>query len=419
MKPRILLGVTGSVAAYKTVSLAERLASFAEVHVVLTPAGARMVPEALLQKASGHPVGTDLFQGFQPITPGTPSGTHPLAFVPHIEFAKQADLILIAPASADILAKMAIGLGDDLLSTICLYATCPLWVAPAMNVHMWNHPAVVHNQNLLRSRSVRFLGPDSGHLACGDVGEGRFAEPEEIAFQVESYFRNFGKWKNKKVVVTAGGTQEPIDPVRVITNHSSGKMGYALAQAALNRGAQVTLISGLTRLAPLSGAKSLSVRTAGEMRVQTLKAFQDADLLIMAAAVADYRIAKPSGQKLKKTKDTLTLKLQKNPDILGEVLKKKKRGQLVAGFAAETENLKKNAAQKWRKKPSDFLIANQVGKEGTGFGSDQNELLVFSRFSPRPIEFKKDYKTHLAEKMMDFFEAAWQKEGAFEKGNAS
>lgn len=419
MKPRILLGVTGSVAAYKTVSLVEKLASFAEVHVVLTPAGSRMVPEALLQKASGHLVGTDLFEGFQPIPPGTPSGTHPLAFVPHIEFAKQADLILIAPASADILAKMAHGLGGDLLSTICLYATCPLWVAPAMNVHMWNHPAVVHNQNLLRSRSVRFLGPDSGHLACGDVGEGRFAEPDEIVFQVQSYFRHFGQWKKKKVVVTAGGTQEPIDPVRVITNHSSGKMGYALAQAALNRGAEVTVISGLTRLAPLSGAKTIGVRTAAEMRTQVLKNFAKADLLIMAAAVADYRLAQPSAQKIKKNQDHLMLRLQKNSDILGEVLKKKKKNQFVVGFAAETENLKKNAAEKWRKKPSDFLIANPVGKEGVGFESDTNELLVFSRFSKEPISLSKDYKTHLSEKVMDFIEEGWQKIGVWEKGDIS
>src|SRR6185369_95227 len=235
-KPRVLLGVTGSVAAYKAVDLVHRLRSFAEVKVVLTEAGSRLVPKKQLEKASGSKVWTSLFKGATPIAPGTPSGTHPLAVVPHIEYAKSADLILVAPATADILAKLAYGLADDLLSTLCLYAICPIWVAPAMNVKMWNHSAVVQNKKELLKRGVRFLGPDSGHLACGEVGDGRFAEPAEIALQVESYFKNFGKWRGRKVVVTAGPTQEPLDPVRVLTNHSSGKMGYALAPAARNRG---------------------------------------------------------------------------------------------------------------------------------------------------------------------------------------
>src|SRR5579859_5545627 len=225
-KPKILLGVSGSVAAYKAVELARLLRKFAEVQVILTEAGSRLVPERALREASGHPVGRDLFEGAKPIPPGTPSGTHPLTTVPHIEYAKKAGLLLIAPASADILAKLALGLANDLLSTACLYATCPLWAAPAMNVKMWNHPATLEHRRSLLKRGVRFLGPDSGHLACGEVGEGRFAEPSEIALQVESHFRNFGKWKGKRVAVTAGPTQEPLDPVRVITNRSSGKMGY-------------------------------------------------------------------------------------------------------------------------------------------------------------------------------------------------
>ena len=285
-----------------------------------------------------------MFKGSTPIKPGTPSGTHPLAVVPHIEYAKAADLILIAPATADILAKLALGLADDLLSTLCLYASCPLWVAPAMNVKMWNHPALVQNQKILRARGVAFLGPDSGHLACGEVGDGRFAEPTEIAFQVENHFRHFG-WKGKKVLVTAGPTQEPIDPVRVITNHSSGKMGYALAQAALNRGAEVTLVSGPTRLSPPSGAKVIWVKTAMEMRGQVLKAFPKTDLLIMAAAVSDYRVKLVSKSKIKKTENELSLRLVKNPDILGEVLKLKKTSQKVVGFAAETDRLKENASK--------------------------------------------------------------------------
>ena len=203
-KPRVLLGVTGSVAAYKAVDLVQRLKKFSEVKVVLTMAGSRLVPEKSLAKASGSAVWTDLFKGSTPIAPGTPSGSHPFAVVPHIEYAKGADLVLVAPASADILSKLALGIADDLLSTLCLYAACPLWVAPAMNVKMWNHPAVVQNQKILSGRGVRFLGPDSGHLACGEVGDGRFAEPTEIAFQVESYFKNFEAWKGRTVLITAG-----------------------------------------------------------------------------------------------------------------------------------------------------------------------------------------------------------------------
>jgi phosphopantothenoylcysteine decarboxylase / phosphopantothenate---cysteine ligase len=399
-KPRIILGVTGSVAAYKSIELIRFLKPFVEVKVVLTEAGSRLVSEKELKKASGSPAWTSLFKGATPIPAGTPSGTHPLAVVPHIEYAKTADLVLIAPATADILAKLALGLADDLLSTLCLYATCPLWVAPAMNVKMWNHPAVVKNQEILRGRGVRFLGPDSGHLACGEVGDGRFAEPREIALQVESYFKNSSKWRGKKVLVTAGPTQEPIDPVRVITNRSSGKMGYALAQAAVNRGAEVTLISGPVRLAPLQGVKLISVTTASEMHAQTLRAFRQTNLLIMAAAVADFRAAHSSPQKIKK-KNGLVIRLKKNPDILGEVLRRKTKSQVVMGFAAETDHLEKNAMEKWRKKPCDLLVANRVGGAGTGFESDQNELLVFSRQSKKPALLKRSLKSRLAEELLD------------------
>ncbi len=400
-KPRILLGVTGSVAAYKSLELIRLLKSFAEVKVVLTQAGSRLVPEKELGKVSGAAVWTSLFKGATSIKPGTPSGTHPLAVVPHIEYAKAADLILIAPATADILAKLALGLADDLLSTLCLYASCPLWVAPAMNVKMWNHPAVVQNQKKLRERGVVFLGPDSGHLACGEVGDGRFAEPAEIAFQVENHFRYFGEWAGKKVLVTAGPTQEPIDPVRVITNHSSGKMGYALAQAALNRGAEVILVSGPTRLSPPSGTKVIWVKTAMEMRGQVLKAFPKMDILIMAAAVSDYRTRRVFKTKIKKNGGGLILRLEKNPDILGEVLAKKKSFQKVMGFAAETDRLAEKAAAKWKKKPCDILAANRVGQEGLGFNVDQNELLVFTRGSAKPILLKLDFKSRLASKLLD------------------
>jgi len=400
-KPRILLGVTGSVAAYKAVELVRMLKPLAEVQVVLTDAGSRLVPEETLQVASGHPVGRGLFQGVKPIPPGTPSGTHPLTTVPHIEYAKLADLLLIAPASADILTKLALGLADDLLSTICLYAPCPVWVAPAMNVKMWNHPAVAGHCQTLRERGVRFLGPDSGHLACGEVGEGRFVEPREIALQVESHFKNSGKWKGKKVVVTAGPTQEPLDPVRMVTNRSSGKMGYALAQAALNRGAEVTLVTGPVALAPLAGARMVQVKTAEEMRRETLKGFVKADLILMAAAVADFRASKPNRFKMKKGPRSLVIHFEKTPDILSEVLSNKKKGQVVVGFSAETDHLLENARAKWEKKPCDLLVANEVGGAGRGFESDQNELWVFRKGAPKPLLLKKDLKNRLAEKLFD------------------
>ena len=400
-KPRVLLGVTGSVAAYKAVELVKLLKPFTDVKVVLTQAGSRLVPEKALAKASGSKVWTSLFQGSTPIAPGTPSGSHPLALVPHIEYAKTSDLILIAPATADILAKLALGLADDLLSTLCLYAICPIWVAPAMNVKMWKHPAVVKNQKTLLDRGVTFLGPDSGHLACGEVGDGRFAEPREIAIQVESHFRNFRKWNGKKVLVTAGPTQEAIDPVRVITNHSSGKMGYALAQAALNRGAEVTLITGPTRLAPPGVFKVVQVKTALEMRNQVLRAFPQADVLVMAAAVSDYRVKKESKTKIKKSGKGITLQLEKNPDILAEVLRQKKPSQIVVGFAAETDHLAKNALLKWKSKPCDILVANLVGRKNTGFDGDMNRVVVYSRKFKSPLSLGPETKSRIAEKLMD------------------
>jgi phosphopantothenoylcysteine decarboxylase/phosphopantothenate--cysteine ligase len=399
-KPRVLLGVTGSVAAYKAVELIKALKPFAEVRVVATEAGAKLVPLSALKKASGFPVWKSLFAGSTPIPPGTPSGTHPSASVPHIDYAKQADLILIAPATANCMAKLALGIADDLLSSLCLYADCPLWLAPAMNVNMWNHPATRKNHRTLLERGVRFLGPEKGWLACGDLGDGRFTEPAEIALQVESFFRKNGVWKGLRVLVTAGPTQEPLDPVRVLTNHSSGKMGYALAQAALNRGAQVTLVHGPVSLAPLTRAKMVSVTTAFQMRSEVLKALPRSDLVVMAAAVADYRPAREARTKIKKTKSNLSLQLVKNPDILGEILGRRNPRQVVVGFAAETDHLRSRAAEKWSRKPCDLLAANRVGK-GRAFGAEHNELLVFSRLSPKPVKMGPATKPRLAEDLLD------------------
>jgi phosphopantothenoylcysteine decarboxylase/phosphopantothenate--cysteine ligase len=400
-KPKVLLGVTGSIAAYKAVELARALQPHCDLRVVLTQAGSHLVPVRDLHQASQAPVWTSLFKGSSPIPVGTPSGTHPLTFVPHIEYAKGADLVLIAPASADILAKLAFGIGDDLLSTLCLYASCPIWVAPAMNARMWNHPAVKANVNTLRERGVSFLGPDSGHLACGDVGDGRFAEPAEIVHQVLAFLKERGRWKGKQVLVTAGPTQEPLDPVRVITNRSSGKMGYALAQAALNRGAQVTLVTGPVTIPLPTGAKVVPVKTAREMAKEVLGRAAKTDLLVMAAAVADFRAASLSAHKIKKTRGGMTIRLVPNPDILGEVLKRKGKGPVVMGFAAETQDLQKNAKAKWARKPCDLLVANRVGMGARGFESDRNEFWVFKKGRSKPIHLAADLKSRLAEELLD------------------
>jgi phosphopantothenoylcysteine decarboxylase/phosphopantothenate--cysteine ligase len=270
-----------------------------------------------------------------------------------------------------------------------------------MNVKMWNHPSVVGHKKALLARGVRFLGPDSGHLACGEVGDGRFAEPAEIAFQVESHFKNFGKWSGKKVLVTAGPTQEAIDPVRFISNESSGKMGYALAQAALNRGAEVTLVTGPTRIAAPSGVKVVPVLTAQSMHKAVLKSLPKSDIIVMAAAVADYRVLSPSRSKIKKTKRELSLRLTRNPDILGDILRRKRTSQKVVGFAAETQDVRKNAADKWKRKPCDLLVANRVGGRKGAFNSDENELLVFRRGDAKPMVLKRDFKSRLAERIMD------------------
>ncbi len=399
-KPRVLLGVTGSVAAYKAVELIKALKPHAEVRVVATKSASQLVPLSALKKTSGFPVWSSLFSGSTPIPPGTPSGTHPSATVPHIEYAKQADLILIAPVTANFMAKLALGIADDLLSSLCLYAECPLWLAPAMNVNMWNHPATRQNTGVLRKRGVRFLGPDKGYLACGDVGEGRFAEPLEIALQVQKHFEKNGTWRGLRVLVTAGPTHEALDPVRVLTNHSSGKMGYALAQAALNRGAQVTLVHGPVSLAPLTRSKMVSVTTALQMRSEVLKALPNTDLVIMAAAVADYRPAQQASSKIKKIKSNFHIQLTKNPDILSEVLKRRKPKQVIMGFAAETDHLLARAGEKWSRKPCDILAANQVGK-GKAFGTDQNELRVFSRLSQKPLKMGPATKAKLAEDLLD------------------
>jgi len=403
-QPKILLGVTGSVAAYKAASILKALRPHFDLRVGLTAAGSRLVRASELAKASGHPVGQDAFRGVKPIPVNTPSGSHPLIRVPHIEFARECDLVLIAPATADFLGKMALGLADDLLSSCCLYSTAPVMVAPAMNTHMWENPAVKHNLEILRSRGVTILEPASGHLACGDEGKGRLLDPASIVAAVERHFQNRNRWRGCSVLVTAGPTQESLDPVRVLTNHSSGKMGYALAAASRARGASTTLITGPTALTPPAGVATVPIRTAVEMHREVMRRFPKTDLFILAAAVADFRPAHQVRSKIKKGKGGLNLRLVQNPDILSDVIRHRGPSQRVVGFAAETDDLARRATAKWRRKPCDLLAANIVGKPGTGFNSEQNELLVFCRGEKKPVKLGRASKDRLAEQLLDLID---------------
>jgi phosphopantothenoylcysteine decarboxylase/phosphopantothenate--cysteine ligase len=315
-------------------------------------------------------------------------------------------LVLVAPASADFLGKLAHGLADDLPSAACLYASAPLWVAPAMNEAMWRHPAVRENARILRDRGTVFLGPASGPLACGDEGLGRMMEPDAIADRVEDFLKNRFIWRGLRVLVSAGPTREPLDPVRFLSNRSSGRMGYAIAEAARRRGARVDLVTGPTALTPPAGVQLARVETAAQMRREVLRAFTGCDLAVLAAAVADWRPQNASSQKIKKGKGAPSLRLSPNPDILAEVLRRR-RSQVVVGFAAETQRLDAHARARWERKPCDVLAANRVGK-GVGMETPDNRIRLYARGLKNPVELGRGPKESLAEKMLAFLEARFR-----------
>lgn len=360
---RIVLGITGGIAAYKAADLVRRLKETgAEVQVVMTAAAQRFVGAQTLQALSGRPVRDSLWDAAAEAAMG------------HIELARWPDLILIAPASADTLARLAQGRADDLLSTLCLASDRPIAIAPAMNRLMWAHPATQHNLRTLRERGVQVLGPGSGSQACGETGDGRMWEPLQIRDALAALLGG-GPLNGVKVVLTAGPTREPIDPVRFVTNRSSGKMGYALAQALARLGATVTLVSGPTALATPPGVHRVDVETATQMLEAVHAACHGAQVLIGAAAVADYRIDQVAAHKIKKTDDTLTLRLVKNPDILS-TLRTQRPDLFIVGFAAETERLAEHARAKLKRKGLDLIAANWVG-DGKAFDRDDNALQVF------------------------------------------
>jgi phosphopantothenoylcysteine decarboxylase/phosphopantothenate--cysteine ligase len=366
MGKRVLLGVTGGIAAYKSPDLVRRLRERDfEVRVVMTAGAEQFLSPLSLQAVSGYAVRRSLFD------------LQAEAAMSHIELARWADMIVVAPASADFMAKLAAGLGDDLLSTLCLASEAPVVLAPAMNRQMWAHPATQTNRRTLLARGVRMLGPAEGSQACGEIGPGRMLEPADIAVRIDALHRP-GAMAQLSVLVTAGPTQEAIDPVRFVSNHSSGKMGYAVAQAAEEAGANVTLISGPTALEPPPRVHTVQVVSAEEMHEGVMACATAHDIFIGAAAVADYRPAEPRQSKMKKEAAEISIPMRRTADILADVAALPAR-PFVVGFAAETEDLERHAREKLERKSLDLIAANRVGIPGSGFGSDDNALHVFWR----------------------------------------
>jgi phosphopantothenoylcysteine decarboxylase/phosphopantothenate--cysteine ligase len=364
----VILGVTGSIAAYKAADLASKLAqSGAQVDVILTQAASQFITPLSFQSVTGRPAFTDRELWERE------------GHVLHIGLARIAGLMVIAPASANTLAKLAHGIADNLLTVTALAARCPIMVAPAMDGGMFAHPATQTNLEILRQRGVVMVGPVEGHLASGLSGIGRMAEPQELIGHIRWMLARDGILRGKKVVVTAGGTQEPIDPVRAITNRSSGKQGFALAQAALDRGAEVILISGPTHLPTPVGASRVDVQTAEQMSAAVLNAIPKADVLIMAAAVADFRPASPAAQKFKREKGLPQITLEATPDILGSISVIKSTSgfpRIMVGFAAESQDVLSNALRKLHAKGLDLIIANDISASDAGFSVDTNRVTI-------------------------------------------
>ncbi|MFB6365087.1 bifunctional phosphopantothenoylcysteine decarboxylase/phosphopantothenate--cysteine ligase CoaBC [Paenibacillus elgii] len=362
----VLLGVSGGIAAYKAAAVCSKLAQAgADVRVIMTESATQFVAPLTFQTLSRHDVIVDTFD------------EKDASVVSHIDLADRADVVVIAPATANVIGKIALGLADDMLSTTLLATTAPILVAPAMNVHMYAHPAVQANMQKLAERGVRFIEPGTGQLACGYVGKGRLAEPEEIVAAIERFFQEKRLLEGKHVLITAGATVERIDPVRYLTNDSSGKMGYAIAEEAKRMGANVTLVTGKVSIAAPAGVTVVKVESALEMMEAVLSRLPEQDVIIKAAAVADYRPVEQAEHKIKKNEDEMTMRLVKNPDIAQAVGERKKPSQLLVGFAAETQHLETFAQEKLKKKRCDLLVANDVTMEGAGFSTDTNVVRIY------------------------------------------
>ncbi|HET7629340.1 MAG TPA: bifunctional phosphopantothenoylcysteine decarboxylase/phosphopantothenate--cysteine ligase CoaBC [Bacillales bacterium] len=389
-KETILLCVSGGIAAFKAAALTSKLAQQGfDVHVLMTENAQRFVTPLTFQALSRNAVHTDTFD--------EPDSTS----IAHIDLADRADLVIVAPATANVIGKLANGIADDVVSTTILATKAPVWVAPAMNVNMYNHPAVQNNLEQLRRMNVKLLEPGEGLLACGWIGKGRLAEPEVIADAVLRHFEA-GKdqpLRGQKFLVTAGPTQEKIDPVRYFSNHSSGKMGYALAKAAAARGAEVTLVSGPSELPPPAGVKVVRVTSAAEMYEQVVERFAAQDAVIKAAAVADYRPKRTFSEKFKKGGGEWVVEMERTQDILAE-LGARKKDQVLVGFAAETNDVQRHASEKLRKKNLDFIVVNDISQQGSGFRTDTNQVTVVSR-EGEAAQWPLLSKDEVAERIVD------------------
>ncbi len=387
----VVLGVAGGIAAYKSVEVVSRLVKQgAEVHVIMTESATHFVTPLTFREISGQPVHTTMWEEPK------------LWNVEHIALARRADLFVIAPATANILAKIANGIADDFLSTTVMATPAPVLLVPAMNTDMFLNPATQYNLKTLANRGFFIMQPAAGLLACGTEGIGRLPEPVEIVEQIILQFNQAQSLKGIRILVTAGGTREAIDPVRYIGNRSSGKMGYAIAAAAAKRGAVVTLVSGPVALTAPAGVNVIRVESALQMREAVLSVFSAVDIVIKAAAVADYRPESAADQKIKKTSEVMMVTLTKNPDILAE-LGKLKTGQFLVGFAAETQELAANALEKLRRKNLDMLVANDVTLPGAGFESETNIVKIFSK-DGSVEELPQMSKTELAGVLLDQIE---------------
>jgi phosphopantothenoylcysteine decarboxylase/phosphopantothenate--cysteine ligase len=390
---RLVVGVGGGIAAYKSADLVRALQQRGhDVQVVMTRAATEFVQPLTFAALTGHKVVTGLFS--------QSGGEETLSSaVEHIALAHDNDVLIVAPATADLLARFAHGLADDFLTTLYLAFPGKVVLAPAMNTAMWDHPATKANLDLLRGRGCSVVDPDEGWLACGTLGAGRLPDPVRIAEHIDSFIRRKQDLGGESILVTAGPTQEALDPVRYVSNRSSGKMGYAIAQAAEQRGARVVLISGPVTIPEPPRIKVVHVRTAHEMRKAVLEHLEDASIIIKSAAVADYYIANVPQQKLKKTATRLSLELDPTPDILAEI-GQRKGDRLLIGFAAETENLLEEARRKMVSKDCDMLVANLVNRDGLGFEADQNEVEIITR-SGKTVHAGPAEKREIAERILD------------------
>ena len=390
---KVTVGVSAGIAAYKSAELVRDLQKHAlDVHVVMTAAAQHFIAPLTFAALTGHKVITGLWAAA-----GSDSGDAASA-IEHIDAAQSTDALVVAPATADILAKFAHGIADDFLTTMYLAATAPVIVAPAMNVNMWNHPATQANLEILAHRNVRIVAPESGYLACGMTGAGRLAENAAIVDAVLSVLHHRNDLAGETVLITAGGTREALDPVRFLGNRSSGKMGYAMADAAQRRGARVILVSAPTALRPPAHVEVISVVTTQQMRDAVLSRLDQASIVIKAAAVADYRPRAPANQKMRRG-GPLTLELEPTEDILAAVVQQRRPGMLVIGFAAETQDVLAHGRDKLLRKGADAIVLNDVSREGVGFDSDRNAVTFLTR--DRAIELPELSKRELADQILD------------------